>query len=204
MNNYFNHSGGAQGADMEWDRIGREFGFENHRHYSAKDLKSLSPEVRAKLESDVLHAAIILQRPTTEFPGKDLVRRNWFQAYNAEGIYAVARIVNPGEKDKGFVNNTGRQIVSGGTGWAVQMGINMRKAVNVFNMNDNKWYVWHHEKEYFMVRPAPILLPKNYAGIGSRILTDEAKQAIRNVYEFTLNYIKIYEPEILQTDNGDT
>ena len=30
---YTNHSGGAEGSDIEWDKIGKKFGFVNNKHY---------------------------------------------------------------------------------------------------------------------------------------------------------------------------
>ncbi len=128
---YVNHSGGCKGADLEWDRIGKELGFNNHIHYRPSDLKYAPLDVKRQIESDVYKAALALGRPVQEFPGKDLVRRNWFQANRAEAIYAISRIVRPNELDKGFVNHTGRELVAGGTGWAVQMGIQMKKDIHV-------------------------------------------------------------------------
>ena len=30
---YTNHYGGAKGSDIQWDIIGKEYGFSNHFHY---------------------------------------------------------------------------------------------------------------------------------------------------------------------------
>lgn len=184
MNNYFNHSGGAEGADMEWDRIGREYGFENHKHYRPADLKNAPPEHRIQLEQDIFDAALGLGRPTSEFPGKDFVRRNWFQANGADAIYAISRIIKPGAFDKGFPNKTGKEIVSGGTAWACELAIQKDKPVHVFDMSENAWFVWNGKN--FQLEFIPILT-LNYAGIGSRNLTEMAKIAIRDVYLKTLN-----------------
>lgn len=181
MNEYCNHSGGCLGADMAWDRIGRELGFDNHKHYRPADLKILSTDLRARLEEAVLAAAVTLQRPTSEFPGKDLVRRNWFQANAAEAIFAVSRIIPPGALDKGFVNNTGREIVAGGTAWACEMAINKGKPVHVFDMNRDNWYIWNMEKRTYEIEEIPIL-SVHYAGIGSRNISEKGELAIRSVY----------------------
>jgi hypothetical protein len=183
MNNYINHSGGCEGADMEWDRIGREHGFNNHKHYRPSDLKRASAEVKQLIETDVFAAASALQRPTEEFPGKDLVRRNWFQANGADAIFAISRIVQPFDKDKGFSNLTGKQIVAGGTAWACEMAIQMGKPVHVFDIIKGFWFYWNGTE--FKPELIPILT-QNYAGIGSRNLTDSARQAIKLVYLKTL------------------
>lgn len=182
--NYINHSGGCQGADMEWDRIGRELGFNNHKHYRPADLKAADSETKQLIETDVLATASALGRPTTEFPGKDLVRRNWFQANGADAIFAISYLIQPlGIDRRGFVNNTGKEIVAGGTAWACEMAIQMGKPVHVFDTVTNQWYRW--DGAIFQPEETPILT-ENYAGIGSRNVTDTARQAIRDVYTLTL------------------
>lgn len=182
---YTNHSGGAEGADMAWDKIGREFGVENHNHYRPSDLAGLNTEDRSQLEKDVTNAAKGLGRPTSEFRGKDLVRRNWLQVRGADSIYAVSRIVNPGEMDKGFQNTSGKQVVGGGTGWAVEMAIQKGKPVFVFDTKTKDWYTWDLWQNKFVPSSTPILT-YNFAGIGSREMTPEGLQAIRDVYKLTL------------------
>lgn len=188
MSDYINHSGGCKGADLEWDRIGREMGFTFHKHYRPSDLKNLDAETRESLEYDVSRAAIALGRPTSEFPGKDLVRRNWFQATNASAIFAISRIIEPGETDKGFVNKTGKRIVSGGTAWACEMAHQQGKEVYVFDMNNNRWV--KRDKDSYFVCDTPVLT-KAYAGIGSRFITEQGLQAIRDVYTKTLKDGKV-------------
>lgn len=188
MENYVNHSGGCKGADMEWDRIGREYGFNNHKHYRPADLKAATPEVREEIEHDIMLAAISLGRPTVEFPGKDLVRRNWFQANGADAIFAISRIVPPGKPDiKGFINKTDRALVAGGTAWACEMAIAKGKPVHVFDVIMNEWYKWDNIGQRFGQIYTPVLYP-NYAGIGTRLMSTSAIQAIRNVYLKTLEY----------------
>lgn len=188
MNSYQNHSGGCKGADMEWDRIGRMLGFHNHKHYRPVDLKVATPEVRAQIEKDITLAAISLGRPTVEFPGKNLVRRNWFQANGADAIFAIGRIIAPTEADsRGFVNKTDRQLIAGGTAWACEMAIAARKDVHVFDLRMNAWYKWDRMEKCFVHEDTPILT-KNFAGIGTRNLTPEALKAITNVYLKTLNH----------------
>lgn len=186
MNKYQNHSGGCHGADMEWDRIGRMLGFNDHKHYRPADLKAATPDVRAQIEHDIKLAAISLGRPTVEFPGKDLVRRNWFQARGGDAVFAISVIVKPNEKDRrGFPNLTGKEIVAGGTAWACEMAIQMGKEVHVFDTDKNNWYVWDTIHRRFAREETPTLT-ENYAGIGSRLCTPEALKAITDVYLKTL------------------
>lgn len=182
---YTNNSGGAKGADLTWDRIGREFGVLNHIHWRPEHLDTMAESQRVKMFEDVKNAAIALKRPA-QFKGISLVQRNWFQVEFSGAIFAVSRIINPEEVDfKGFRNKTGKQIVAGGTGWAVEMAIQKGKEVYVFDMNDNTWKFWDYVHKIFTPTESTPILTFTFAGIGSRELTPEGIQAIKDVYTET-------------------
>lgn len=188
MEEYVNHSGGAKGSDLEWDRIGREFGFTNHTHWRPEHLNLMEKVDYDQMLIDVDNAAKVLGRPSV-FRGVELVRRNWLQVHNVEAIYAIAYIVNPGDKDfKGFENKTGKQIVAGGTGWAVEMAIQKGKTVFVFDMTTNRWWMWSETYKQFVPFVHTPPLRKKYAGIGSREITEKGKNAIREIYKSTKEY----------------
>jgi hypothetical protein len=94
--------------------------------------------------------------------------------------------MQPGQTDpRGFVNKAGKEIVAGGTGWAVEMAIQKGKPVHVFDMNRNQWYKWDTFANKFVQEETP-KLTQSFAGIGSRELTEAGIQAIRDVYNKTL------------------
>lgn len=68
-----------------------------------------------------------------------LVRRDYLQARKADAVFAVGKIVAPGEKGlpnssgKIYTNKTSHDVVDGGTGYAIQMAIEMGKPVHVFD-----------------------------------------------------------------------
>lgn len=183
---YTNHSGGAQGTDMAWDRIGREYGVTNHIHWRPEHLFGIQSDMMSSILIDVQDAARVLGRPH-RFRGMELVHRNWFQVHHAEAIYAIGRVIEPlGLDPRGFVNRSGKQIVAGGTGWAVEMAIQKNKPVHVFDMNTNRWYEWSADK-FYPLTEVPILT-ETFAGIGSRELTEKGEQAIRDAYSKTFDY----------------
>jgi len=103
---------------------------------------------------------------------KRLMQRNYFQIQNADRVIAAAPII---------INNT---AVQGGTNAAVQMGINKGIPVNVFNLTDNLWYEWHGDSEKFIKSQPPSLShTKRFAGIGSRRLTKQGENAIRELFK---------------------
>jgi anti-sigma28 factor (negative regulator of flagellin synthesis) len=189
---FTNHSGGAIGADMMWDTIGREFGFTNHNHYWA-NAKTPGGNVQltdAQLAEGVVHAkaaAKVLGRPWND-KFANLLGRNWYQVKNSTQVVAIAPLIQPGEKNsKGYTSKAVRTTVDGGTGYAVEMGIANGKEVVVFDTKTNEWYKWNGTT--FEQTGVPTL-HKNFAGIGSRqdngTMTPESVQAIRDIYQNTL------------------
>lgn len=195
LEDFENHSGGCQGSDLKWDSIGRKYGFNNHFHWRPKDLTTLGYDGRKEMLLAVEKAAEALCRPS-KFKGVELVQRNWFQAKKGNGIYAISYILQPGQKDlQGRVNEAEKEVVAGGTGWAVEMGIQMDKPVFVFDMNVNAWFIWNHTMEDSkprFIRVPPGVTPsltQKYAGIGTRNPTPAGCKAIESVYKRTIDKI---------------
>jgi nucleoside-triphosphatase THEP1 len=236
---FTNHSGGAYGGDTFWDLIGREFGVTNHRHYKDSGNANLSQQLRNKgVKAEILtkEQMDFARQKVKELLGieyKDDLKgnlqvRNFYQVYNSDAVYAIAKI-----KDD-------NQTVSGGTNTAVQLGIKLNKPVYVWDINSEQWYQWNPNasdtedsykggfEEYYELDSEGRItnnqtpkLTKNFAGVGSRDIEnynvqkdgkwqpreeyvgkekeEKAKQAIRDVYE---NTIKTLTTE--QVDNKDT
>jgi hypothetical protein len=73
-------------------------------------------------------------------------------------------------------------MVKGGTGWAVQMAVDMNKRVFVYDQQRKEWFTWMGNK--FEETGAPSLT-KNFAGVGTREINEDGARAIREVYQFT-------------------
>ena len=212
---YTNHSGGAYGGDTFWDIIGREFGVTKHMHYKDANNANLSKQLKNKnVKAEILtkEQMDFARQKVKELLGidyKDDLRgnlqvRNFYQVYNADAVYAVAKL------------NTMNDTVSGGTNTAVQLGIKLGKPVYVWDIDTEKWHSYERDLEDdldggkkwdgFIEWDTPELT-KNFAGVGSRDIEnynvqkdgkwqpreeyvgkekeEKAKQAIRDVYENT-------------------
>ena len=169
---HVNHSGGAIGSDSVWGDIGADYGVKsNHYYYKNKTPKGNVAITKAQFEegkAKVLEANKTLGRKNPE-KYMNLLARNWQQVKNADTVFAVGKI-------------KGSQV-DGGTGWAVQMAIDSGKPVYVFDQNTNKWHMWNNGN--FIETETPTLT-KNFAGIGTREISETGKKAIRNVYEKTI------------------
>lgn len=170
------HSGGAPGSDITWENSCKKhniitfpYSFKGHNQESANPI-ILTDEQLQEGFLQVLESAKQLNRNINHISGyvKNLLSRNWFQVKNSEGIYAIGTL-----KDN---------KVEGGTGWAVQMGINKNKKVFVFEQNENLWYKYDYDKKIFvpMYDKTPILT-EDFAGIGTREINDNGIEAIKNI-----------------------
>ena len=185
ISTFTNYSGGAIGGDAIWASVGKEFGLGKQVDYKPDSLNKLSEEQKKEVEDAYQQAVKDLGRKplaADSFAG-GLVRRDYLQAKAADAVFAVGTIIESEQKDpKGYVNKTNRSLVAGGTGYAVQMAINLGKPVYVFDQLKNKWFVWENNKFNETTTPT---LTKKFAGIGTREINKEGKQAIRDVYENT-------------------
>ena len=181
------HSGGASGADTVFqemaERAGMNVKAHSFRGHAAGNKRRVehTPEELKEANEHLKRANKTLKR---KFPAgsayvNNLLRRNYYQIKDVDQVIAVGRI------DR----FTGQ--VEGGTAWATQMAIDMGgKRVYVFDMNTNHWNVWDGAQWVDMVDgvgggsfPSAPSLSDSFAGIGSRNLSDEGKEAIENLYK---------------------
>jgi ribA/ribD-fused uncharacterized protein len=185
------HSGGANGADTAWaeaaDRLGIKttgHSFEKHETMGsasgfvgkrpALETRNILTKEQLEIADEFLKkAAKSLGRPFD--PGSryvNLLRRNYYQLKDSEAVVAIGSILPGGTK------------VDGGTGWAVQMGIDKGIPVYVFDQKVKLWAVWNGSKFEKLSGLPPKL--KEFAGVGSRELNDDGRKAIE---EYMQQYV---------------
>ena len=184
-NSYICHSGGCPGADIFWEDEGNKYGvttvaysFYGHTQ-KGKNRKILErPELDEGFEHVKIASKGIGRNPNPNWPYvKNLICRNWFQVKNAEAIFAIGKFIN-------------KKIVSGGTGWAVQMGVDNKKPVFFFDQPINTWNKFNYENGEFEVIDYIPKLTENFAGIGTREITDVGMNAIRQIYKENFGKLK--------------
>jgi hypothetical protein len=182
MSEYICHSGGCDGSDITWEMCGEEYGVKtiSYSFYNHKQ-KGKNPKILTvnELEEGYKVARVVSKVIGRDFDRiqynyvKNLIARNWYQVKNCENVYAII---------KSFIREN---IVEGGTGWAVQMGIENGRGIYVFNQVDKKWYVYDYVNKRFTIIEYTPKLTKNFAGIGTRELTDDGIESIMMVYKET-------------------
>ena len=74
--------------------------------------------------------------------------------------------------------NKAKTVVSGGTGWGVQMGVDLGLQVYVFDQIEQHWYAWSTmDAKFVEMDEAPIAVGK-IAGIGTRQINKAGVTAI--------------------------
>jgi hypothetical protein len=179
---YTCHSGGCPGSDMAWELVGKEYGvktiaysFDDHIQYG-ENQKILNID---ELGEGWLHVVCanekMKRRPDKQSQYvKFLLCRNWFQVKNSESVFAIGM----------FIDN---KRVKGGTGWAVQMAIDNKKPVYVFDQVNKKWNTFNYETEVFDVIDYILKLTENFAGIGTREITNDGLEAIHTIFKKNFN-----------------
>ena len=177
--NYICHSGGCPGADMTWEVSGEEYGiktiaysFYNHVQ-EGKNQKVLTvEELNEGFEHVKIASKSLKRNPNVSYPYvKNLLSRNWFQVKNAESVFAIGK----------FIDNN---LVSGGTGWAVQMSIDNKKPTYVFDQINNTWFFFDYEHGIFFPYHTIPKLTEHFAGVGTREINDNGIVAIEKIFEY--------------------
>lgn len=176
-------SGGAEGADLQFGMCAGMAGhgvihwsFDPHAakcNAPKQEVVILTPAQLEQADAALAVAAKRIKRnpyPNNLFV-RNLLRRNWYQVRDAERVYAVASI-----DDKGRV--------SGGTAWATAMFMDRFQGaceVYVYDMAISAWLTWDGFHWMVVDPPKPHGV---YAGVGSRKLETNGKDAIRTLLDY--------------------
>ena len=182
-------SGGAEGADAYAERLALAYECRldiklGPRHPRSKCISPIQPN-----EHDLRHAQQIIQKVNATLRRKnpsgtgtyfeELLIRNYFIARECYALYAFGYLL-PDSK-----------TVHGGTGWTVQMAVEMGKKVFLYDLRTLAWYDFIYyelqQKLYRFQRMKAncLSLYHKAAVIGSRQFTEEGKQAMRKLFQTT-------------------
>lgn len=180
------NSGGARGSDQVFSEQCESKGIEVIAwSFEGHDTKSKNRKILTKEELDegwnhVLIANKNLKRNIYRLSPyvKKLLSRNWFQVKNSHTVYAIGQL-------------DGKQLVLGGTGWAVQMAVDGKelhdgKNIYVFDQIKNSWYtqifsMYTDDWEWCKIEGTPKLTDRDFAGIGTRDINENGIKAIKEL-----------------------
>jgi hypothetical protein len=194
LSNITCHSGGAVGADTYWEEIGKKFrvktmaySYKTKSHNSVNKVEISNDDFIEGIEQ-VNKANLNLKRYGIH-KFINLLARNWAQVKYSEQIFAIGTFIKPGEKDsKGYTNKGTIDVVSGGTGYAVMMGIDNQKEVFLFDQVRDNWFRWSYTSNSFVqLKNCPKITKQNFAGIGTREIKQNGIDQIEMVYKLTFS-----------------
>jgi hypothetical protein len=183
------HTGGAIGADTIWEEETMKAGGKVYAYSYRTDYHTTPNKVEISEEDytegceKIKNANKYLKRGTGIYKFMNLLARNWSQVKYSDQIIAIGIIINPNKfNKKGYINKSSFQVVDGGTGYAVMMGIIENKIVNVFDQNKEKWYEWSYITKTFRQINEVKFESKNFTGIGTRDINEKGIEAIKNMF----------------------
>ena len=106
--------------------------------------------------------------PTKNPHVNHLLERNYYQVAWSDSVYGVGEL--------------SKSQIKGGTAWAFQMFWDLGKTESYFfDQNENQWYQWTNQWSPMEQPPQPKGI---WAGIGTRNLNVQGKQAIRTLMDY--------------------
>ncbi len=206
-------SGGAIGSDYYFGQIASKYNVVQRHFYHGQRSETNAPYGNEEIsQSDYKEGSIKVAKAAARNFGyqyatmkDDRLVRNWAQVKYADAIFAVGEIANVGDKLFPNQKNDTRVAIApsvkGGTGYAVGMAINENKPVFVFDQNKNKWFKYDYNTNNF-VEISDVVLTPNFAGIGTREINENGKQAIEELFRNTFENHKNDEVEINNKNNS--
>jgi hypothetical protein len=176
------HSGGAKGADEIFGNFGCPNGYEvihhsfmGHKVYGKGIVVCHLPEELQEANNLLCKVSQSIKRDYHDKNKYDLSRlqRDYFQVINSDYIIAVAPFENK-EQD----------IVSGGTGWTVEMAKEMCKTIYLFDdTQTNIWYISKNGEKFTLFDG---IVPNTgiFAGIGSNSISEIGKLEIQKILQY--------------------
>ena len=198
-------SGGAQGADTAWGKTMNKFGVPVVHYLSkgrVKDFETRKVQgIRRDLsETELYSLGHIVDKANTTLERKldpkfyDIILRNAHQIKNANSVFAIGEIETSQTGKRAHLNG---RTVKGGSGWAVQMGIDKGlQKIFVYDQKQKSWFKFDAAADRFK----PILeapkLTRNPALIGTRKMTKEGYRAIEDVAQVTFGDQPIVKSQV--------
>ena len=169
------YSGGHKGSEAEFGRLAEAWGiqevnfsFEGHEVERSRGIRELSPE---ELDKGNVSMEIVSARMGRKFAQAQKIRKV---------IQTIFHMVNNGYHviTVGWIQPD--DTVKGGTGWGVELAKLFNRPVHVFDQDRKGWFVW---RDNAWVAEPPRIDQQTFVGTGTRNLTGDGKQALRDLFE---------------------
>jgi len=169
------YSGGHKGAESEFGRLAERWGirevnfsFEGHTIERTRGVQVLSPEA---LDKGDVSMEIVSARMGRTYSKADKIRKV---------IQSIFHMVNKGYHviAVGWIQSD--DTVKGGTGWGVELGKLFNRPLSVYDQERKGWFSWVDNQ---WVPETPVIKADTFVGTGTRNLTEDGHQAIKDLFE---------------------
>jgi len=169
------YSGGATGAECAFGEEAERFGvrevnftFAGHNQKRVRGRRVLEEKELTAGDVSLVYVAHRIHR---NWDKKALIKKvlqtQWHVVSKARQVFVVGVIQDDNS-------------VRGGTGWSVELARRWNKPVWVFDQERHAWFTWLHNA---WVVGEPVIQTPEFAGTGTRFLSDEGRQAITGLFE---------------------
>ena len=169
------YSGGHKGAEAEFGRQAEAWGikevnfsFEGHAIERSRGVRILDA---AQLDKGNVSMEIVSARMGRKFAQAEKIRKV---------IQTIFHMVNNGYHVLAVGWIQPDDTVKGGTGWGVELARLFNRPVHVYDQEKKVWFTW---QDNAWTPDTPRLEKDTFVGTGTRNLTEEGRQAIRDVFE---------------------
>ena len=169
------YSGGAIGAESCFGENAEKYGlnevnfsFEGHETGRTRGIRILSD---AELKQGDVSQSYVSSLMHRTYPNtvtlKKVLQAIWFQINSSQEIFVI-----------GVINED--KTVKGGTGWGAEFAKLCNKSLFVFDQEKDSWFKW--ENTDWVAFPEPKITKSDFAGTGTRLLKDNGKKAIEELF----------------------
>jgi hypothetical protein len=169
------YSGGHKGAESEFGRLAEQWGieevnfsFEGHETERTRGIRVLGP---VELDKGDVSMEIVSTRMGRNYSKAEKIRKV---------IQTIFHMVNKGYQVIAIGWIQPDDTVKGGTGWGVELAKLFNRPVSVYDQDRKEWLCW---KDNQWVAETPVISDKTFAGTGTRNLTDDGRNALRDLFE---------------------
>ena len=172
------YTGGAEGVDALAEELARRYDMSvcviiPPTHSRAVRSTPLMESMLHEGLQHVLRANKTLQRSLPNNVLKTgLLQRNYWVVRDTNLVLAF-----------GHFDTAKPHMLQGGTGWSVQMALEQQKPVCVYT---DRWYQFDYPQQRFVQCHPPYLHPQNTTIVGSRRITLQMTQELRNLFQRTI------------------
>ncbi len=168
------YSGGHKGTEAEFGKLAESwnmnevnFSFEGHTIDRTRGVRVLDQEA---LQKGDVSMEIVSKRMKRTYSRTDKIRKV---------IQSIFHMVNNGHHVIAVGWIQADDTVKGGTGWGVELAKLFNRPLHVYDQDRKAWFSWVGNQ---WVENIPTIASDTLAGTGTRYLTDDGKQALRDLF----------------------